>query len=275
MSFDVGSAIGGITKFVGGFLDRQHAESQQEHGFNLQAGLQREMFDKNAALQREFAQQGIRWKVEDAKAAGLHPAFAIGAPAISASPVSVGGVSVSEVPGIGSALGDMGQDIGRAVNATRSASERDDAYMTTIKALSLRRGELQNELLAAQVAKLKASQNPPLPTPADEAKQAIAGQPATLGAKDPEDTTSLVEGGRRWPINPGFSDAQEVENRYGDVAENIGGAVNLGADIYHGIRNHPYTSELARYLEWLRGRSSSHSFDQRWRGRGNRGFERR
>ena len=28
---------------------------------------------KNEAMQREFAQNSIRWKVNDAKAAGLHP----------------------------------------------------------------------------------------------------------------------------------------------------------------------------------------------------------
>lgn len=35
--------------------------------------------DKNIALQREFAQHGIRWRVEDAKAAGVHPMYALGA----------------------------------------------------------------------------------------------------------------------------------------------------------------------------------------------------
>lgn len=35
--------------------------------------------EQNAALQREFAQHGIRWKVEDAKKAGLHPLYAMGA----------------------------------------------------------------------------------------------------------------------------------------------------------------------------------------------------
>lgn len=51
--------------------------------------LSREFFDRTMAdnweqirnadaIQREFAQQGIRWKVEDAKAAGLHPLYALG-----------------------------------------------------------------------------------------------------------------------------------------------------------------------------------------------------
>lgn len=43
---------------------------------------------RNEALQREFAQQGIRWKVADAKAAGLHPLYAIGASGASFSPTT-------------------------------------------------------------------------------------------------------------------------------------------------------------------------------------------
>lgn len=35
--------------------------------------------DKDAALQREFAQHGIRWRVRDARKAGLHPLAALGA----------------------------------------------------------------------------------------------------------------------------------------------------------------------------------------------------
>ena len=42
----------------------------------------------NAALQREFAQNGIRWKVADAEAAGIHPLYALGAQTSPASPLS-------------------------------------------------------------------------------------------------------------------------------------------------------------------------------------------
>lgn len=45
--------------------------------FNQSADFAREQANSNAALQREFAQNGIRWRVEDAKAAGLHPMYAL------------------------------------------------------------------------------------------------------------------------------------------------------------------------------------------------------
>lgn len=72
--------------------------------------------------QREFAQHGIRWKVEDAKAAGLHPLAAMGASGASFSPVMVGDT-------YGPAMAQAGQDISRAVEATRTQPERDEAGM--------------------------------------------------------------------------------------------------------------------------------------------------
>lgn len=46
-----------------------------------------------ADLQREFAQHGIRWRVEDARAAGLHPLAALGM-----QPVQGGGIPVMAEP---------------------------------------------------------------------------------------------------------------------------------------------------------------------------------
>lgn len=72
----------------------------------------------NAAMQREFAQHGIRWRVEDAKAAGIHPLYALGANVSQASPVSVGDY------GVGRSISDMGQNISRAMAATATSEER-------------------------------------------------------------------------------------------------------------------------------------------------------
>jgi len=100
-------------------------------GANLLGGLfgdddddsAKEIAAQNAALQREFAQNGIRWKVEDAKAAGIHPLAALGANTISYTPQAVG-----DLGGGGSRWGgvirNMGQDISRAMDATRTSEER-------------------------------------------------------------------------------------------------------------------------------------------------------
>lgn len=75
-------------------------------------------FDANAALQREFAQYGIRWRVEDAKAAGVHPVYALGAGGAAAAPISVMDSPRDDWSG------RMGQDLGRAVTAQMDPMQR-------------------------------------------------------------------------------------------------------------------------------------------------------
>jgi len=100
--------------------------------------------------QQEFAQQGLRWKVEDAKAAGLHPLAALGTPTTPFQPA---------YGGMASDFASMGQDTSRAINATRTGKERTDAKLL---AISIERGELENELLRSQIAKTN-QVGPPMP----------------------------------------------------------------------------------------------------------------
>lgn len=140
--------------------------------------------DRNIQMQREFAQNGIRWKVEDAKRAGIHPMYALGASGASFSPVSIGAQPVS---GVADALASAGQDIGRAVHATRTAQERrqaeldafisaqvsaqedrdrakrEEARQDGLYFIQAQRGSLENEILALQLARLRQQGNPPMP----------------------------------------------------------------------------------------------------------------
>lgn len=61
----LGSLISAGASLLGGVLGSKKQKSADE---------------ANVELQREFAQNGIRWKVEDAKAAGVSPLYALGAP---------------------------------------------------------------------------------------------------------------------------------------------------------------------------------------------------
>lgn len=90
-------------------------------GASLLGGLMgKKNADKANDMQREFAQQGIRWKVEDAKAAGIHPLYALGASTSMPSPISAGDYGISAA----------GQDISRAVMATRTQKEREGTVAT-------------------------------------------------------------------------------------------------------------------------------------------------
>lgn len=75
------------------------------------AALMREQM----AMQEEFARYGIRWRVEDAKAAGLHPLSALGATPASYTP--------SVIPAENE-LSEMGQSIGSAVIRATDVRER-------------------------------------------------------------------------------------------------------------------------------------------------------
>lgn len=135
--------VSGAAGVVGGLLNRNSAKDAAE---------------KNAALQREFAQNGITWKVKDAERAGVHPLYALGASTIGASPSYVGDTS------LGSGIASMGQDVGRALAATSSTAEKDNAFTAAARALELEKGGLENELLRSQIARMRQQSMPSLPT---------------------------------------------------------------------------------------------------------------
>lgn len=87
---------------------------------------------ENMQMQRDFAQHGVRWKVADAKAAGLHPLAALGANVSSPSPVSVGSIPAqsahAQAPYLQRPPGRQpnlpGQNISRAARSMITALER-------------------------------------------------------------------------------------------------------------------------------------------------------
>jgi len=115
--------------------------------------------DKDRDAQRQFAQQGVQWKVADAKKAGVHPLYALGAQTHSFAPVSTGSADLS------TAIPAAGQDISRAVHATSPAQTRFDAYETAARALSLEKAGLENDYLRSQIAKVTQTLTPAMPTP--------------------------------------------------------------------------------------------------------------
>lgn len=149
--------------------------------------------DEQAKLQREFAQNSVQWKVEDAKKAGVSPLFALGAPTVSYSPISVGS-------DLASGITNAGQDISRAVTAGMTGRERLSTYDTAVQQLSLKRMDLENTLLASQIARINSAGGiPPLP-----------GNTAALALP----TGDMV------PVGAGAS-AQSLEDEYGEVGPEL------------------------------------------------------
>jgi len=150
----LGSLISAGTSLIGGLFG---------------ASSQKKANAKNAALQKEFAQNSIRWKVNDAKEAGIHPLAALGASTAAASP--------SFKAGDYGFINQMGQDVGSSINRTLSPAGQSKRYTQMAQSLSLRNQHLQNELLSAQIAKERAAPAPGLPSPGD--RYLIPGQPAS------------------------------------------------------------------------------------------------
>lgn len=110
---------------------------------------------RNEYHQKEFAKHGIRWKVADAKAAGLHPLAALGMQGASFSPVSVAGE-----------LGQAGQGLDRAMQATRTAPERTEVANAQLVHARLMNENmsLQNDLLRQRIGERQNAQvGPPFP----------------------------------------------------------------------------------------------------------------
>lgn len=145
--------LGMGTKLLGGMMGQN---AQENANAANQALAQTQM-----AYQHEANTHGVRWKVADAVAAGLHPLAALGMSPASGVSASVG--RQEPETGMAGALGDIGQDISRAMNATRTQNERVAAFNEQLRTLALNRGELQNQALELQIKRLEQQLNPPFP----------------------------------------------------------------------------------------------------------------
>lgn len=144
-----GALIGSVGSLIGGHQSSVNAEKLQQ--MNYQA-------------QKEFAQNGIRWKVADAKAAGIHPLYALGASTASYSPVS----GYTGDNGVSEAANQFGQGISRAVQArmTREEREREQARQEMQDVFQLarwqqeqRKGDAEIRLIDSEIARNKVASN--------------------------------------------------------------------------------------------------------------------
>jgi hypothetical protein len=117
-------------------------------GQNMQTKADKAAAHNQAQLQREFAQHGIRWKVADAKAAGLHPLAALGANTISYKPQQ----TFTQGNGVGKAMQTMGQGIQRAALQYQAARDRQ------MGEIEIRNAKLQNLKLEKEIELM--GQNP-------------------------------------------------------------------------------------------------------------------
>lgn len=199
----LGELISAGASLLGGlFGNQQRAEGQ----------------NREIELQKEFAQNGVRWKVEDAARAGVHPLAALGATGASYSPVGLGENDTA------ASLSAAGQDFGRAIESTRTAPERMSAYNSKVEALTLDRMGLENTLLRAQILGATQPRNPPFP---------VAGSDTPMPGQGNSSEGTIEIGGVKFPRPPGWSPAQDIENELGEVGDWLYGIPASIARGYH------------------------------------------
>jgi hypothetical protein len=151
----LGSLIGAGSSIIGGILGRKNAKKQSQREYERQ---------------KEFAQHGIRWKAADAEAAGISKLYALGANTTSYSPQSVGGSDYG--------ISQAGQNIGRAIEATQSGSQRQQKMAHQLAQVQLQGLELDNDIKRAKLA----------------SATRLAAQPGTPPAHNSFETTPHVPG---------------------------------------------------------------------------------
>lgn len=228
----IGELISAGASLLGGLFNRDSARDANAQ----QLMLARE----NAAAQKEFAQSGIQWRVEDAKKAGVHPLYAIGANTPTYSPVSM---TSSADTSMGDAIRGAGQDIGRAVEASSDVKARESLYQARVQDLTLQRMELENAGLATDLIKKRAT-NPPMASLA--APGINLPKPGTKRSYD-------VGSGYIVNASPTESQQKDISDEYGDEGlPQLPGQIRFLRDAVRDIASQEwrYVTDANRVGSW-------------------------
>lgn len=138
-----GALIGVGGSLIGGLMGQEGAREQAEVAERNNA--------RNIEMQKEFAKNGLTWKIEDAKKHGISPLAAIGSQsANSFQPTSTTAINTKEH--MGSAIANSGQDLGKAF--VQSQHRQDLLNQQQGTELDLKIKEAQYGLILAQTQAL-------------------------------------------------------------------------------------------------------------------------
>lgn len=227
------SAIGGI---VGGLLGNSSAKAQ-------------------IRAQQEALQNSVSWRVADAKRAGVHPVTALGMQPMNISPV--------QTPD----FGELGQNVGRALDATQTRQEKENDYTKAAQVLSLERAGLENDLLKARINSEIAVRNqpgtpPPMPA-LDSRGDLIDGQVYQVPGKP---TRREVQEHNRWneanwklPPGPTGEDWESQISEWGNIPAGFRALRILQM-------NYPWVNENLTGAHWerIRRKLRDEAYSRKW-----------
>lgn len=125
---------------IGDFFGVNSAKKEREEIIKAQ----KQMNYANMALQKEFAQNSIQWKVQDAKKAGIHPLAALGASGYTASPSFV-------APDTSRQSSEMRKYFGSALSRFQEAQMESQTEMDK---LQLENQRLENLKLSKEILQM-------------------------------------------------------------------------------------------------------------------------
>lgn len=201
----LGNIIGAIGSIAGGFLGNKAQEKANK---------------QNLAWAKNQAHNRIKWTVNDAKRAGIHPLAALGANVPTTSPGIVGATSLGDGVAAGAA------QLGNAINKSEGAELAN----------------LQKELIRSQIR-----QSDSVTSVNVARSRSIVGamrsgatnvDPVTATLPKRDFTSAMVAGYR---VDPSLqmSDAQVLEDRYGEAVSIPAGIAIAASDLWKGYRNGP------------------------------------
>ncbi|WNK13706.1 MAG: DNA pilot protein [Microvirus sp.] len=156
MSSLIPAAVGAVGNIAGALIGGSFADKSAEASSRATADANR----ANIEMQNDFARHGIGWKIDDARAHGISPLVALGAPTSMPTTSIVPDYSSSEASsrkgaGWADAFRNTGQDLSRAMSMRQDDAQR--AYDQQMMSLNLQKA--QQEVQAGGIANSNAMLN--------------------------------------------------------------------------------------------------------------------
>lgn len=205
----IAALIGAGTAIVGGAMKNDAASVAQGQAVDHSAN--------QSAMQMHLAQHGVTMRARDIMNAydqtGLHPLALMGVSAPSYTPTNYVGTANDA---FGDAIQLGGQNVSRAVMATKGVDERDRAFMDASRSISLQKGHLELQLLASQIRRMNMV-GPAMPNM--DNPRFVDGQGNTVGVN----TTGLIRDS--FAVSPVGPKENVMLPEMGHLSTHRGGAI--------------------------------------------------
>lgn len=183
--------------------------------------------------QRSVLKNQLQWKVADAKKAGIHPLYAVGAPSVTGN--------FSTGSGMGDAIANAGETVGRYLGGR---DERSRAQQMHAASLLESRARIASETSRARLNNARANEILRTRKASDLARavQGVNARPTQIDPSLPttsgtEQYTTSPRSFKRnaydrpgWMTTPGMPSAQSVQDEYGELGETVYGGLKFPID---------------------------------------------